>query len=428
MNDNAASTVVVDSSGNSNDGVSSANTNTVSGPGKINEAFTFDGIANVVAVPLLSDTSIYSNSVFSISIWVKSNPLGSVDICGNLDSSPDAGWVLGLDGSDRLYFTAKYNTVDLNTLTSSSFSSGSWKHVIVIVENDEAKIYINNSLNGSRTDGTGGSKDDSVLAVNVGDSNRGFNLSGDLDDFRFYNFALTFSQRSYIYNSGNGTEDSYFPSTVTTQAVTDIDSITATGNGNITELGIPDPTAHGVCWNTTGSPTISDDKTDEGVASATGAFTSDMTGLSGRTTYYVKAYVTDQSGTSYGDEVSFTTLSTADTDNVRAAIRAMGQKAIYWEYNELDDFGKPYYCNPVEIDCRWEDVVEEIILPNSDRELSRATVTVDRDMNIKDILKLGELISSISNDPNDEDDAWEILMFNKIPNHKNTRYYRKALL
>ena len=106
---------------------------------------------------------------------------------------------------------------------------------------------------------------------------------------------------------------------VTTQAVTDIAITTATGNGNITDLGTPDPTAHGICWNTSGTPTTSDNYTDEGAASATGAFTSNIASLNSNTTYYVRAYATNTAGTTYGTEVSFTTLTQAPnalTDSV----------------------------------------------------------------------------------------------------------------
>ncbi|RLG27618.1 hypothetical protein DRO03_11755, partial [Methanosarcinales archaeon] len=96
--------------------------------------------------------------------------------------------------------------------------------------------------------------------------------------------------------------------TVTTQAVSAIDLTTATGNGNITDLGAPNPTAHGVVYNTIGSPTLADNSTDEGAAVATGAFTTSMTGLFSATTYYVRAYATNEAGTAYGDDVSFTTL------------------------------------------------------------------------------------------------------------------------
>jgi len=100
--------------------------------------------------------------------------------------------------------------------------------------------------------------------------------------------------------------------TITTQTVTEISGVRATGNGNITDLGSPNPTAHGVCWNKTGTPTISDDKTDEGAASATGAFTTNMTDLTIGTKYYVRAYATNTIGTSYGAEVEFWTPANAN--------------------------------------------------------------------------------------------------------------------
>ena len=75
-------------------------------------------------------------------------------------------------------------------------------------------------------------------------------------------------------------------------------------------LGIPNPTAYGVCWNATGTPTTHDSKVDKGSASATGAFTTSMTGLIPETNYYVRAFATNSSGTSYGDEVIFKTNPT----------------------------------------------------------------------------------------------------------------------
>ena len=99
--------------------------------------------------------------------------------------------------------------------------------------------------------------------------------------------------------------------TVTTQAVSSITSTTATGNGNITALGSPNPTQYGVVWSTSTNPTIAlTTKTTEGSSSSTGAFSASMTGLSEGTTYYVRAYATNTAGTSYGAEVSFTTQST----------------------------------------------------------------------------------------------------------------------
>ena len=114
-------------------------------------------------------------------------------------------------------------------------------------------------------------------------------------------------------DSGNNTKWSFQSPTVTTQDVTGIGSTSATGNGNITNLGSSNPTAHGVCWNTSGTPTTGDNKTDEGAESTTGAFTASITGLAPGTSYYVRAYATNSAGTSYGNQVSFTTGTTTPT-------------------------------------------------------------------------------------------------------------------
>ena len=119
--------------------------------------------------------------------------------------------------------------------------------------------------------------------------------------------------RAYATNSagtsygGVVTFTSYIVPTVSTQAVSNLSSTTATGNGNITSLGVPNPTAYGVCWSSSNAtPTISDSKVDKGAASVTGGFTASITGLSPGTLYYVRAYATNSAGTSYGGVVTFT--------------------------------------------------------------------------------------------------------------------------
>jgi hypothetical protein len=135
----------------------------------------------------------------------------------------------------------------------------------------------------------------------------------------------TYYVRAFATNTAGtsyGTEVSFTTNgiapTVSTQAVSGITATTATGNGDITSLGIPNPTAHGVCWNTTGTPTTADFVTDNGAASVTGAYTASMTSLTANTTYYVRAFATNTAGTSYGTEVSFTTDAIAPTVTTQA--------------------------------------------------------------------------------------------------------------
>ena len=102
---------------------------------------------------------------------------------------------------------------------------------------------------------------------------------------------------------------------VTTQAMSDVVTTTATGNGNVTALGDPVATQYGHCWNTTGNPTTSDSKTALGAPGATGAFTSNLTGLTEGTRYYVRSYIITDVGTFYGAQVIFDAgLATVSAD------------------------------------------------------------------------------------------------------------------
>lgn len=96
--------------------------------------------------------------------------------------------------------------------------------------------------------------------------------------------------------------------TVTTISASSITENSAESGGNITDDGGATIIARGVCWSTSQNPMISDSHTTDGTG--TGSFTSNITGLSPETTYYVRAYATNSVGTAYGDEVSFASGST----------------------------------------------------------------------------------------------------------------------
>lgn len=99
--------------------------------------------------------------------------------------------------------------------------------------------------------------------------------------------------------------------TVKTSAVTNILTNGATCGGNVTSNGGLAITARGVCYSTSSYPTTSNSKTSNGTG--TGVFTSSLTGLLSNKKYYVRAYATNSKGTSYGSQVSFTTLATTTT-------------------------------------------------------------------------------------------------------------------
>lgn len=100
-------------------------------------------------------------------------------------------------------------------------------------------------------------------------------------------------------------EEKPVPPSVITATVTDISTTTAKAGGNITSDGGAPIIAKGICWNTTGDPTIENAKTTEDGSSL--SFESNITQLSPRTDYYVRAYATNNMGTSYGESIPFHT-------------------------------------------------------------------------------------------------------------------------
>lgn len=143
--------------------------------------------------------------------------------------------------------------------------------------------------------------------------------SGTTGIFTSYLTSLTpntlYYIRAYAYNKagiGYGNQVSFTTSsprlaTLTTTEVIYIASIYAVSGGTLTDDG-GGINKIGICWNISGNPTIADKSTLQYLYEP-GSFTSDLTGLSANTTYYVRAYATNSSGTAYGNQVIFTTTA-----------------------------------------------------------------------------------------------------------------------
>ena len=106
------------------------------------------------------------------------------------------------------------------------------------------------------------------------------------------------------------------PPTLDTLATTSITDVSATLNGEITDIGGSTPDERGFVWGTTSqadpgdvAPVSAgyDDYNVETGSFGAGVFDNPITGLVASTTYYVRCYAHNDDGYAYGDEISFST-------------------------------------------------------------------------------------------------------------------------
>ncbi len=136
----------------------------------------------------------------------------------------------------------------------------------------------------------------------------------------------TYYVRAYATNSDGTayglqvtfkTTKAVYPVLTTTKA-TDVSDLSATSGGSVSFNGGTTVIQRGVCWGINTFPTILDNKTTDGLGN--GNFTSSISGLTAGTTYYIRSYATNKTGTGYGnqDTIKTHTIPTLTTLTAQA--------------------------------------------------------------------------------------------------------------
>jgi uncharacterized protein (TIGR02145 family) len=142
--------------------------------------------------------------------------------------------------------------------------------------------------------------------------------------------------RAYAINSEGlsyGNEKSFSTLDGIPELTTDsIRNITPTGAffyGNIIENDGLEILEKGFCWNISANPTV-EHNFQTVTGNTLGNFLFEANGLGVNTTYYVKAYIKNEAGTFYGDEIIFTTsdglssITTSTVSNITAISASCG--------------------------------------------------------------------------------------------------------
>jgi hypothetical protein len=126
----------------------------------------------------------------------------------------------------------------------------------------------------------------------------------------------TYYARAYATNStgtGYGTQITITTTKIipqlTTKPITEISAMGGVSGGTISTAGNGTISERGICWSESPNPTIADYKTIS--PATTLSFVAAITRAKPNTTYYIKAYATNEIGTGYGDQKTFITSDAA---------------------------------------------------------------------------------------------------------------------
>jgi len=140
-------------------------------------------------------------------------------------------------------------------------------------------------------------------------------------------YAINAAGTAYADQVSFTTSSASIPTVTTTSPAGSITSSTAYVYGNVSSDGGATVTAKGICYNTSGTPTTSNNTISSG--SGTGSISAYLSGLAGSTTYYARAYAINPAGTAYGSQISFTTsaaatIPTVSTTSPASSVSATG--------------------------------------------------------------------------------------------------------
>ena len=175
-----------------------------------------------------------------------------------------------------------------------------------------------------------------------------------------------------LTGSGGGGGTSVVLPTVVTTTVSGITQNTANCIGKVTSEGGGTVTDRGVCWSTMQNPTLNDAHVSNGTGM--GTFTCEMTGLIANKVYYVRTYATNEAGTAYGNELSFTTASQhVIPEGAIGGVFTIYSGTVYFSQGNLQYIGSALSPFWKFAEHQWEilgnDTGQNSALENVDRDL-----------------------------------------------------------
>lgn len=187
-----------DETTNNRDGTDTNSPTYSSGNGKIVNGLGYDGSTNYTSIPYFP----WGTNTFSVCTWYKNNSDTVFSLFGvNNGGASGVGVDYGGDGGAGTFSFTKSGVANI---TYAWTADNNWNHLCAVQSASAMKLYLNNTEVASG--GNTGNALDPGSTVHIGRRNLTNNqyYAGAIDLFGVWTKALSTTEISDLYNSGNG--------------------------------------------------------------------------------------------------------------------------------------------------------------------------------------------------------------------------------
>jgi hypothetical protein len=309
-------------------GITTKDVSAITGQGAIGGGITYDFHSPISERGLVWDTS--SNPTIEDNRNISPGEFGSFD-CSLLNLSEGSTYYIKAYaissgylsyGNEKTFLATGFPTIDTSTVWNIILSGASCGGTVTLSGGTNvtdrgvcwATTQTPTILNSHTHNGSGLGAFTSAI-------------TGLSSSTNYYVRAFATNSTGTGYGNQVSFSSAYVLPALTTTSISSIIMNSAISGGNISSDGGYAITDRGVCWNTSANPTISNSHTHDGTG--TGSFSSTLYPLSSNTLYYVRAYATNSAGTTYGEELTFTSATFSILDTSGGTITTSGDWRIH---------------------------------------------------------------------------------------------------
>jgi len=175
--------------------------------GKINNCFSFDGVNDYINIAATSTLNFGTND-FSYSCWINpSNVSGTKSIAtfGSYYDTDKGFCIYAINDTIVVWrYSSTSGYVKVGE-TTGILSANNWQHLSIVRSGGNMYCYLNNTKYTLTSGGLSGVSLGNSGGINqLGRNSGGFYFSGKMDEIGVWNKALSDSEVTELYNSGNG--------------------------------------------------------------------------------------------------------------------------------------------------------------------------------------------------------------------------------